>query len=90
MPRPVSLVGHAHTCPIHGGGPVAVPGQTFVRFNGVPLAVEGGQCVCPHGPDPMVKGSSSVKINGRGVMRMGDKTAHGGRIISGTPALKTD
>lgn len=90
MPRPIAHLGHAHTCPIHGGGPVVNPGQTLVRFNGIPLAVEGGQCVCPHGPDPMVSGSSLVRINGCGVMRVGDKTAHGGRIVMGAPTLKAD
>ncbi len=41
-------------------------------------------------PDPMVKGSGMVKINGYGVMRIGDKTAHGGRIAMGVPTLKSD
>ncbi len=93
MGKSVALVGHLHTCPIHGGGPVMNPGQAFVRFNGIPLAVEGGQCGCPGSPplpDPMVKGSGTVKINGRGVMRIGDKTAHGGRIAMGVPTLKSD
>lgn len=93
MGKPIALVGHPHTCPIHGGGPVMKPGQVFVRFNGIPLAVEGGQCGCPGSPpmpDPMVKGSNLVKINGRGVMRIGDKTAHGGRIAMGVLRLKSD
>ncbi|WP_081967638.1 PAAR domain-containing protein [Paracoccus halophilus] len=42
MARPIALVGHMHTCPIHGRGPVLNPGQASVRFNGIPLAVEGG------------------------------------------------
>ena len=90
MPRPIALLGHGHTCPIHGGGPVMNPGQTWVTFNGIPLAVEGGQCACPHGPDPMVSGSQLVRINGRGVMRVGDRTAHGGKIAMGVPTLKAD
>ncbi len=93
MSKPIALIGHPHTCPIHGGGPVLNPGQLLVRFNGIPLAVEGGQCGCPGSPplpDPMVKGSSLVKINGRGVMRVGDSTAHGGKIAMGVPTLKSD
>ncbi|MDF3606770.1 PAAR domain-containing protein [Paracoccus sp. DMF-8] len=38
----------------------------------------------------MVKGSGSVRINGRGVMRIGDQTAHGGRIVAGIPTLISD
>lgn len=90
MSRPIALLGHAHTCPVHGGGPVLDPGQVLVRFNGIPVAVEGGLCACPGAPDPMVKGSSTVRINGRGVMRVGDQTAHGGRIVVGAPTLTSD
>ncbi|MBC9246045.1 PAAR domain-containing protein [Paracoccus sp. 11-3] len=93
MGKPIALLGHLHICRIHGGGPVLSPGQAFVRFNGIPLAIEGGQCGCPGSPplpDPMVKGSSIVKINGRGVMRIGDKTAHGGKVVMGVPTFKSD
>ena len=93
MGRPIALLGHQHTCPIHGGGPVMNPGQTLVRFNGIPLAVEGGQCGCPGSPplpDPMVKGSGVVKINGRGVMRIGNLTAHDDKIDMGAAFLRSD
>lgn len=90
MSKPIALLGHFHACPIHGGGPVVNPGQTFVRYNGIPLAVKGGQCSCPRGPDPMVSGSSLVKINGCGVMRIGDRTAHGGKITMGVSTLRAD
>ena len=42
MTRPIALIGHFHSCPVHGGGPVIDPGQVMVRFNGIPIAVEGG------------------------------------------------
>ena len=42
MTRPIALIGHFHSCPVHGGGPVIDPGQMMVRFNGIPIAVEGG------------------------------------------------
>lgn len=93
MGRPVALLGHLHSCPLHGGGPVSNPGQTFVRFNAIPIAVEGGQCTCPGAPplpDPMIRGSAVVKINGRGIMRVGDETAHGGKIAMGVPGLRSD
>lgn len=97
MPRPVALLGHNHICPAydgkpHVGGPVIAPGQVHVRFNGIPVATEGGTCLCTGlpGPDQMTKGSSHVRINGRGVMRVGDQTAHGGRIAMGVPGLRAD
>lgn len=99
MTMPVCLQGHMHICPIvepgpkpHCGGPITEPGQDFVRFNGVPLAVEGGKCTCTGmpGDDPLAKGSSTVRINGRGVIRMSDPTAHGGCMVAGQPNLRSD
>lgn len=99
MGKPVALQGHMHACPKvdpgpkpHVGGPVTDPGQSHVTFNGIPLAVEGGTCLCTGlpGPDKMSKGSSRVKINGKGVMRLGDSTAHGGKITMGVPAITID
>ena len=88
-----------HVCPQvdpgpkpHVGGPVSSAGQSLVTFNGVPLAVEGGDCTCTGmpGPDCMSKGSGLVKINGRGVMRLGDSTEHGGTLTMGTPTFRSD
>ena len=99
MPKPIATIGHMHVCPKvdpgpkpHVGGPVIDAGQSFVRFNGVPIAVEGGKCMCTGmpGSDKMTKGSSVVKINGKGVMRVGDSTAHGGKITVGIPTMKAD
>lgn len=99
MTKPIALVGHAHVCPRidpgpkpHIGGPVTNPGQSHVKFNGIPVAVEGGSCLCSGmpGPDRMKKGSGIVRINGKGVMRIGDTTAHGGKIIAGVPTFKAD
>ena len=95
--KPIALLGHYHFCPMvdpgpkpHIGGPVISAGQSHVRFNGVPIAVEGGECLCTGQPgtDGHVKGSSNVRINGKGVMRIGDKTAHGGHIVMGVPTMK--
>lgn len=94
LPRPVATLGHMHTCPIpgHVGGPVIVPGQSHVRFNGIPLAVQGGQCLCTGVPVPSQHsvGSSTVRINGKQIMRIGDTTAHGGKIVTGVPTLRMD
>ncbi|GFE50923.1 hypothetical protein So717_26760 [Roseobacter cerasinus] len=84
--KPVALLGHEHTCPKHrSGGPITSAGQSHVRVDGIPVAVEGGICLCKRKPssDDLVKGSSKVRINGKGVMRVGDKTGHGGHIVLG-------
>ncbi|MGL4236461.1 PAAR domain-containing protein [Tabrizicola sp.] len=99
MTKPIATLGHMHVCPKvdpgpkpHVGGPVSNAGQSLVTFNGIPVAVEGGDCLCTGmpGPDGMSKGSSLVKINGKGVMRIGDKTAHGGVITTGVPGFQAD
>lgn len=99
MGKPIAVLGSMHVCPKvdpgpkpHVGGPVTGAGQSHVKFNGIPLAVEGGQCLCTGmpGPDKMNKGSSQVKINGKGVMRIGDSTAHGGKLVMGIPTLTSD
>lgn len=99
MGRPVCLLSHTHTCPLvdpgpkpHIGGPVSDAGQNFVRFNGIPLAVEGGNCICTGMPgnDTMASGSRMVRINGRGLMRVGDTTSHGGVMVTGVPTMQSD
>lgn len=95
--KPVALLGDMHTCPAiapgpvpHVGGPVVSPGQSMVRVNGRPMAVTGGSCLCTGVPctDTMTTGSAHVRINGRAVMRIGDKTAHGGVIVTGAPTVR--
>ena len=99
MPMPISLLGHNHVCPVidpgpkpHVGGPIVQPGQAFVRFSGIPWAVVSGQSVCTGmpGPDPLVSGSAIVRINGMPVVRIGDSTAHGGKVVMGVPTLRAD
>lgn len=95
--RPVSLLGDFHACPAinpgpvpHVGGPVVQPGQAFVRVTGRPVAVVGGSTLCAGVPctDPMVMGSAIVRITGRSVMRIGDATAHGGKLVVGSPIVR--
>ncbi|WP_225768816.1 PAAR domain-containing protein [Inquilinus sp. Marseille-Q2685] len=94
--RPIALVGHHHICPAaegskpHVGGPIAQPQQSFVRFNGVPIAVRGDKCTCIGPLDTITGGSGLVRINGKAVARIDDATAHGGRIVQGVPSIKTD
>lgn len=99
MTKPVALVGDSHSCPKvepgpvpHIGGPIIDAGQGFVTYNGLPVAVEGGVCQCTGVPttDGHARGSSLVRIDGKGVMRIGDSTDHGGVITSGAGAFKSD
>lgn len=83
----------------HFGGPVVVPGQFHVRIMGRPVAVVSGLTTCmvqvlpPAAPpvpmpDPMVKGSMIVRINGLPVMRITDLCSHGGQMQTGNPIVK--
>ncbi|WP_437360923.1 PAAR domain-containing protein [Inquilinus limosus] len=64
------------------------PQQSFVRFNGVPVAVRGDKCTCVGPLDIITGGSGLVRINGKAVARVGDATAHGGRIVQGVSSIK--
>jgi uncharacterized Zn-binding protein involved in type VI secretion len=97
MPKPVSVIGMMHVCPKvepgpvpHVGGPIVEPGQTGVKIMGMPIAVVGAKCVCVGPPDTVTQGSSIVKINGKPIVRMGDGTAHGGKVVMGMPTVKAD
>lgn len=96
MGRPLAILGMMHVCPVvepgpkpHVGGPITNAGQAHVTFNGIPWAVVGGSATCTGlpGPDTHVQGSVVVTINGKGVMRVGDGTGHGGKIVAGVPTI---
>lgn len=96
MSKPVALKGHNHTCPQvdpgptpHIGGPVSECQQSFVTYNGIPLALVGDKLICKGSgsKDIISSGSAIVKINGIAVARMGDNTEHGGVIIEGNSGL---
>lgn len=89
MPK-AARVTDAHICPRvdpgpkpHVGGPVLGPGVPSVIVGGMPQAVVGDKCFCIGPPDKITKGSKSVIIDGKPAARMGDGTAHGGKITSG-------
>ena len=95
--KPICHVGHMHACPAvdpgpkpHVGGPAVSAGQSTVTVNGIPVLVEGSsKCMCTGVPATVAtsKGSSCVKINGKGIMRMGDPTGHGGKMVMGFPLI---
>jgi uncharacterized Zn-binding protein involved in type VI secretion len=97
MPQPVATLGMMHVCPKvepgpvpHVGGPIIQPGQPIVSIMGMKVAVVGAMCVCVGPPDTVTQGSSIVKIMGKPIVRMGDGTAHGGKVVMGMPIVKAD
>jgi uncharacterized Zn-binding protein involved in type VI secretion len=87
--KPVTLLGHAHLCPMvdpgprpHVGGPVVSTGQSFVRVNGIPVATATDKTLCCGVPTSaaITGGSSIAKINGKKVARFGDSCEHGGKL----------
>ncbi|MFP7675605.1 PAAR domain-containing protein [Marivita sp. S0852] len=97
MTKPAAVLGSPHVCPRvnpgekpHVGGPVVSPGQSSVRIDGLAVAVVSGECFCSgvSTTDSHTTGSARIKIDGKRVMRVGDTTAHGGKIVAGMPNLK--
>lgn len=96
MGKPAARLTDMHMCPMvtpglppvpHVGGPVTGPGTPTVLIGGLPAAVMGDMCVCVGPPDTIIMGSTGVFIGGKPAARMGDPTAHGGRITVGCPTV---
>lgn len=90
-------VSDMHQCPMqtpgvppipHVGGPILPSGPPTVLIANLPAATVGCSCVCVGPPDSIVKGSTTVTINGQPAARMGDSTAHGGSIVAGCPTVQ--
>jgi uncharacterized Zn-binding protein involved in type VI secretion len=77
--KPVVLVGHSHTCPIHGKCTVET-GSPNYTFNDKAVARVGDRTSCGA---IIVSGSATYLIEGKGVARVGDQTDHGGLLEEG-------
>mgnify|MGYP000002584265 CR=1 FL=1 len=81
-----------HLCPKttgtvpHVGGPI-VTGSPNVLIANLPAARIGDTLVCVGPPDKITQGSTGVFINGKGAARLGDGTAHGGKITVDNPTV---
>ena len=93
---PAARITDMHICPMqtpnivpipHVGGPIIGPGAATVLIGGLPAAVVGDMCVCIGPPDSITKGSSTVTLEGKAAARMGDSTAHGGKLLSMCPTV---
>ncbi|NJO56255.1 MAG: hypothetical protein HC834_07810 [Rhodospirillales bacterium] len=93
MGKPAARIGDMHVCPMsdgpkpHLGGPVLPPCAVTVLTGGIPQARIGDLCTCVGPPDVIVQGSPTVLVMGSPAARLGDATAHGGRIIIGMPTV---
>ena len=53
----------------------------------LPVVTAGRMCVCIGPPDSIEMGSTTVLLSNKPAARMGDSTAHGGKIILGCPTV---
>ncbi|MCG8295642.1 PAAR domain-containing protein [Pseudomonas entomophila] len=79
--KPIVLVGHRHSCPIHGEGTVET-GASAAFVNGRAIACVGDRISCGA---VIETGASSTIIEGRPAAREGDTTSHGGTLVEGDP-----
>jgi uncharacterized Zn-binding protein involved in type VI secretion len=93
MGKPAARITDMHVCPKvnpgpvpHVGGPIAM-GSPSVMIGGLPAARVGDMAICVGPPDKISAGSSGVLINGKPAARLGDSTAHGGKIVVGSPTV---
>lgn len=78
----------AHTCPVHGGGPVLQPCSSNVVTGKLPQARFSDQAICAPPPDVIIQGSLTVLTNMLPSVRVQDKTAHAGQVVMGLPSVK--
>ena len=93
MGMPAARITDPHVCPMvtgvvpHVGGPIMPPGCLTVLVGNLPVAQVGGMAICVGPPDSIILGSTSVLVGGMPCARLGDTTAHGGKIIMGCPTV---
>ena len=92
MGMPAARMGDMHVCPLsngpvpHVGGPIIL-GSPNVFINKMLAARATDMCICVGPPDQVAMGSVTVKINGLPAARLGDSSAHGGKIVAGSPTV---
>lgn len=89
---PAARLTDMHVCPMvtpppHVGGPIAGPCAPNVLIGFLPAARISDLAVCVGPPDVIVEGSPTVLVCGLPAARLGDATAHGGKIVMGCPTV---
>lgn len=94
MGVPVVTVGNRHICPEYDGksphvGGVVTKGVNDVFVDGIPIAVEGSECVCTGSgkKNAIKKGCDGVFVDGQRVAVLGSMTDHGGIVINGNAGV---
>lgn len=70
----------------HGGHIISA--ATNVLANSIGVARQGDSHTCPirgHGVTPLIASTTSVYVNGRAVVRVGDAAGCGAHITQGSP-----
>ena len=84
---PAARLGDMHACPMsdgpkpHVGGPILPPCEVTVLIGKQPAARVTDMCTCVGPPDTITMGSTTVMIGKKFAARLGDTTAHGGKIL---------
>lgn len=84
-----AIARHGDSC----GGSIVATAAT-VRVDGLPVA-RVGDAITPHGDPPhhaavLESGSPTVLVEGRAVVRVGDRASCGHLVSSGSPATVID
>ena len=77
--RPIVLVGHRHSCPLHGEGTVQT-GASATFVDGRAVARVGDRISCGA---VIETGAAGSMIDCQPAAREGDTTSHGGTLIEG-------
>ena len=75
--KPIVLVGHQHSCPIHGSGTV-VSGASEALVDGRAIARIGDRISCGA---VILTGSPGAIVEGQPAARQGDSASHGGTLV---------
>jgi uncharacterized Zn-binding protein involved in type VI secretion len=90
---PAARISDMHTCPMVNPGPVPhvggpeISGSPDVITGYLPQGRVGDSLVCVPAIDKIAAGSATVLVNNMPAARLGDPTAHGGRIVAGCPTV---
>jgi uncharacterized Zn-binding protein involved in type VI secretion len=93
MGMPAARATDMHVCPMvtgvvpHVGGPILPPCCPTVLTGSLPQARVTDMATCVGPPDVIVLGSFTVLVSGLPAARLGDSTAHGGKIVFGLPTV---